>query len=142
MIRLALSALSLPPVRRFTPTNIYIFNIYIFDIYIFKTTINMYTKSILVAALAGVAAANQAQPTPGPDAPPPHGNHTVVTTTKVVSQYTTYCPGPTTLSYAGKKYTVTKATTLTITDCPCTIVEVCLSLPISRRAIIKTDGLM
>lgn len=48
----------------------------------------------------------------------------VVTTTRVVNEYTTYCPGPTTLAFAGKKYTVTKATTLTIKDCPCTIVEV------------------
>jgi hypothetical protein len=54
-----------------------------------------------------------------------HKNETVVTSTKVVSQYTTYCPEPTTVTINSKKYTVTKATTLTITDCPCTIVEPC-----------------
>lgn len=47
------------------------------------------------------------------------------TTTKIVSQYTTYCPEPTVVTVNEKQYTVTKATTLTITDCPCTIVEVC-----------------
>jgi hypothetical protein len=47
------------------------------------------------------------------------------TTTKIVSQYTTYCPEPTVVTVNEKQYTVTKATTLTITDCPCTIVEPC-----------------
>lgn len=51
-------------------------------------------------------------------------NGTVVTTTRVVAEYTTYCPEPTTFEFHGTKYTVTEATTLTITDCPCTIVEV------------------
>ncbi|KKO99293.1 hypothetical protein THAR02_08609 [Trichoderma harzianum] len=46
------------------------------------------------------------------------------TTTKIVSQYTTYCPEPTEVTVNKKTYTVTKATTLTITDCPCTVVEV------------------
>ncbi|KAK0392583.1 hypothetical protein NLU13_2078 [Sarocladium strictum] len=50
-----------------------------------------------------------------------YGNGTVVTTTEVVSTLTTYCPGPTTLTYGDKTYTVTEATTLTITDCPCTL---------------------
>ncbi|PTB62919.1 hypothetical protein BBK36DRAFT_60021, partial [Trichoderma citrinoviride] len=44
--------------------------------------------------------------------------------TKVVSQYTTYCPEPTTFTFNAKTFTVTEATTLTITDCPCTVVEV------------------
>ncbi|KAG9259172.1 uncharacterized protein F5Z01DRAFT_669899 [Emericellopsis atlantica] len=52
-------------------------------------------------------------------------NGTVVTTTKVVDVYTTYCPEPTTFELGKKKYTVTEPTTLTITDCPCTIVEPC-----------------
>ncbi|OAQ68901.1 hypothetical protein VFPPC_05062 [Pochonia chlamydosporia 170] len=46
-----------------------------------------------------------------------------VTTTKVVSRYTTYCPVPTTVCIGTKTYTVTEPTTLTITDCPCTITE-------------------
>merc|ERR1712000_444034 len=37
------------------------------------------------------------------------------------TQYTTYCPAPTTLTYQDKTYTITEATTLTITDCPCTV---------------------
>lgn len=43
--------------------------------------------------------------------------------TEVVSELTTYCPKPTTLTYNGKTYPVTEATTLTITDCPCTVVK-------------------
>lgn len=61
-----------------------------------------------------------------------HHNGTVVTTTKVVSAYTTYCPEPTTFDFNGKKYVVEKPTTLTITECPCTIVEVCEPLSSQR----------
>ncbi|KAK8089877.1 Clock-controlled protein 6 [Apiospora hydei] len=42
-------------------------------------------------------------------------------TTEVVNQYTTYCPGPTQITHGTKTYTVTAPTTLTITDCPCTV---------------------
>ncbi|OAA64433.1 hypothetical protein SPI_03080 [Niveomyces insectorum RCEF 264] len=45
----------------------------------------------------------------------------VATTTVVVTDYTTYCPEPTTLVFKNKTITVTSATTLTITDCPCTL---------------------
>jgi hypothetical protein len=42
--------------------------------------------------------------------------------TTTVSSYTTVCPGPTTIPInPSSTITVTKATTLTITDCPCTI---------------------
>jgi len=41
--------------------------------------------------------------------------------TEVVTAYTTYCPGPTKITHGHKTYTVTKATTLTISDCPCTV---------------------
>jgi len=51
----------------------------------------------------------------------PAKNETVVYTTEVVTALTTYCPEATTLTHNGKTYTVTEATTLTITDCPCTI---------------------
>lgn len=37
--------------------------------------------------------------------------------TEVVTSFETYCPGPTTLTYNSKTYTVTSATTLTVTDC-------------------------
>lgn len=50
-----------------------------------------------------------------PVIPPP------VWTTTTVSEYTTYCPAPTTVVQGNKTYTVSKATTLTITNCPCTI---------------------
>ncbi|KAF4976275.1 hypothetical protein FZEAL_7043 [Fusarium zealandicum] len=48
-------------------------------------------------------------------------NSTTIYTTQVVTAITTYCPGPTTLTHGDNTYTVTEATTLTITDCPCTI---------------------
>ncbi|PHH76981.1 hypothetical protein CDD80_1037 [Ophiocordyceps camponoti-rufipedis] len=47
------------------------------------------------------------------------GNATVVT--EVVDVYTTYCPVPTQITHGSKTYTITAPTTLTITDCPCTI---------------------
>ncbi|KAL2175778.1 uncharacterized protein P884DRAFT_271098 [Thermothelomyces heterothallicus CBS 202.75] len=49
------------------------------------------------------------------------GNGTVSYTTEVVTAVTTFCPGPTEIAYGSVTYTVTEATTLTITDCPCTI---------------------
>ncbi|KAK0391297.1 hypothetical protein NLU13_0798 [Sarocladium strictum] len=70
-------------------------------------------NALLIAAAAAGLVAAQA------------GNGTVVTTTRVVAEYTTYCPEATTFEFNGAKYTVTEATTLTITDCPCTIVEPC-----------------
>ncbi|KAI0456910.1 hypothetical protein F5B21DRAFT_501910 [Xylaria acuta] len=45
----------------------------------------------------------------------------VTYTTQVVTSYETYCPGPTQITYGTNTYTVTEATTLTITDCPCTV---------------------
>ncbi|PTB68089.1 hypothetical protein BBK36DRAFT_1139597 [Trichoderma citrinoviride] len=49
----------------------------------------------------------------------PPSNVTVVT--DVVDVYTTYCPFATQITHGSKTYTVTEPTTLTITDCPCTI---------------------
>jgi hypothetical protein len=37
------------------------------------------------------------------------------------SAITTYCPYATEIVHGGKTYTVSSATTLTITDCPCTL---------------------
>ncbi|KAF7505188.1 hypothetical protein GJ744_001178 [Endocarpon pusillum] len=45
----------------------------------------------------------------------------VTYTTQVVTAYTTYCPGPTQITHGTQTYTVTEATTLTISDCPCTV---------------------
>jgi hypothetical protein len=42
-------------------------------------------------------------------------------TTTVVSAITTYVPWATQFNHAGKTYDISSATTLTITDCPCTI---------------------
>ncbi|EXU97132.1 hypothetical protein X797_009749 [Metarhizium robertsii] len=63
-----------------------------------------------------------------------HNNGTatghIVYTTEVVTALTTYCPAPTTLTHGDKTYTITSATTLTITDCPCTI-----SKPVQPTAV-------
>ena len=45
----------------------------------------------------------------------------VTYTTQVVTALTTFCPEATEVTYGGSTYTVTEATTLTISDCPCTI---------------------
>jgi hypothetical protein len=52
------------------------------------------------------------------------GNGTVAYTTMVVTALTTFCPYATELTHNGITYTVTEATTLTITDCPCTVTHV------------------
>lgn len=49
-----------------------------------------------------------------------HSNVTYVT--EVVDVYTTYCPGPTTISHGSKTYTVTEPTTITF-ECPCTVTK-------------------
>jgi hypothetical protein len=55
----------------------------------------------------------------------PEYNGTVSTTTTVVSSYVTYCPYPTTITENGYEYTVTEATTLTVSNCPCTRTLTC-----------------
>lgn len=50
-----------------------------------------------------------------------HSN--VTYTTEIVDTYTTYCPAPTEITHGGKTYTITEATTFTITDCPCTVTK-------------------
>lgn len=71
----------------------------------------MFTRTaLLVAAAAGFVAAQNGT--------------AIATTTRVVDEYVTYCPEPTTFEFNHKKYIITEATTLTITDCPCTVVEV------------------
>ncbi|KAG5973484.1 hypothetical protein E4U58_004993 [Claviceps cyperi] len=49
--------------------------------------------------------------------------------TEVVDQYVTYCPGPARITHGDKVYIATKATTLTITNCPCTITRPVISTP-------------
>lgn len=69
----------------------------------------------LAASVVGLSA--YALPSNATTTASPH----VVYTTEVVTALTTYCPAATTLTYNSKTYTITSATTLTITDCPCTI---------------------
>jgi len=52
-----------------------------------------------------------------------HAWSNVTYTTETVTALTTYCPGPTQITHGGTTYTITEATTLTITDCPCTITK-------------------
>lgn len=52
-----------------------------------------------------------------------HFNGSISYTTEVVDQYTTFCPGATQITHAEKTYTVTEATLLTITNCPCTLTK-------------------
>jgi hypothetical protein len=65
-----------------------------------------------VVALAALAATASA-----------HYNGTVVYTTEVHTAYTTVCPASTELTFNGVTYTATESTTLTITNCPCTIIK-------------------
>jgi len=50
-------------------------------------------------------------------------NETIVYTTEVVDTYVTVCPAQTTLTYQGVTYTntLTESSTITITNCPCTV---------------------
>ncbi|UPK97653.1 hypothetical protein LCI18_008588 [Fusarium solani-melongenae] len=82
----------------------------------------MYAQNAVVLALAGLAAA-QTTTTPGPVPIPTGSSNGTITVTKVYDVYTTYCPGPTSFVIGGKDYVVTEPCTLTITDCPCTVVE-------------------
>jgi hypothetical protein len=74
-----------------------------------------FTSALAVAALAGSAAAWY---------PTSNSSSVVVDyVTDVVTSYTTYCPEATVLTYNSVTYTITEATTLTVTNCPCTIVK-------------------
>ncbi|CZS88288.1 uncharacterized protein RAG0_00006 [Rhynchosporium agropyri] len=72
-------------------------------------------------------------PTPADD---PVYEYTTITT----SVLTTFCPSPTTFIHGTKTYTITEATTLTITDCPCTYTrtkdssEIATTTPVSPPA--------
>ncbi|ODV74374.1 Spi1p CYBJADRAFT_72855 [Cyberlindnera jadinii NRRL Y-1542] len=71
----------------------------------------MLSKSIVAASLVAYAAAAYENTT----------EITTVTHDVVVTEFTTYCPEPTTFITNSQTITVTEPTTLTITDCPCTI---------------------
>jgi len=55
--------------------------------------------------------------------PPVNSTSIFVTTTETVSSYTTYCPVPTTVVQGNQTYTITSATTLTVTNCPCSLTK-------------------
>lgn len=76
----------------------------------------------LVAAFAAVASAG-------------YTNGTVVYTTEVFTAYTTVCPAATELTFNGKTYTATESTTLTITNCPCTVVK-----PVTTSAVVAPSS--
>ncbi|KAG5356717.1 hypothetical protein CJU90_2061 [Yarrowia sp. C11] len=99
-----------------------------------------------VAALAAAAYAQVSNVTLVPVSTEAAANGTELTTgtvsiikteTNVVTAYTTYCPYPTEIVEGNKTYTVTEATTLTITDCPCTrtttvVTETLTTCPVSE----------
>jgi hypothetical protein len=62
-------------------------------------------------------------------------NGTVVYTTEVYTAYTTVCPAATELTFNGKTYTATESTTLTITNCPCTVVK-----PVTTSAVVTPSS--
>lgn len=87
----------------------------------------MFSKA-LIAALAGSAVVSAA------------GNSTQSTVTSVVTKFTTYCPEPTHVTMNNKTYTVTEACTLTITDCPCTVVKVCFYTTQTKKECRETKS--
>jgi hypothetical protein len=62
-------------------------------------------------------------------------NGTVVYTTDVYTAYTTVCPASTELTYNGVTYTATESTTLTITNCPCTIIK-----PVTTSSVVAPSS--
>lgn len=72
-------------------------------------------RFIVAAAAAGLVGIAAAQ----------NSTASEVYVTDIVTAYTTYCPEATLLTYASQTYTVSEATTLTITNCPggCTITK-------------------
>lgn len=49
----------------------------------------------------------------------------MLTVTRVVDSFVTYCPQPTVFNWEDHYYTVTAPGDLTVTNCPCTIETVC-----------------
>ncbi|CAD6500638.1 BgTH12-06347 [Blumeria graminis f. sp. triticale] len=50
-------------------------------------------------------------------------NNTIAYVTEIVTAFTTICPNATMIEFDSVTYTATESTTLTITNCPCTIVK-------------------
>merc|ERR1712232_586413 len=95
--------------------------------FIFNTVNMRFTAAVAAAGLAGAATAAHM------------GNSTMaasasdVYVTDVVTAYTTYCPESTKITHKGETYTVSEATTLTITNCPggCTVTKPASSAVVS-----------
>jgi hypothetical protein len=81
-----------------------------------------YSVAAVLALAASTAAAS-------------YTNGTVVYTTEVHTAYTTVCPASTELTFNGVTYTATASTTLTITNCPCTIVK-----PVTTSSVVAAPS--
>merc|ERR1712070_883065 len=100
--------------------------------FIFNTVNMRFTAAVAAAGLAGAATAAHM------------GNSTMaasasdVYVTDVVTAYTTYCPEPTKITHKGETYTVSEATTLTITNCPsgCTVTKPASSAVVSSAPVV------
>ncbi|KAL8938854.1 MAG: hypothetical protein Q9216_003670 [Gyalolechia sp. 2 TL-2023] len=79
-------------------------------------------RSSMIAASAALVA--------GAAATHYNGTEPVQYTTEIVTAYETYCPAPTQVTHGGVTYTVTEATTLTITNCPCTVTKPMSNAPV------------
>jgi len=81
-----------------------------------------YSVAAVIALAASVASAG-------------YTNGTVVYTTEVYTAYTTVCPASTQLTFNGVTYTATASTTLTITDCPCTVIK-----PVTTSSVVAPSA--
>ena len=70
-----------------------------------------FAAAVAAATMAGFATASVAPAGPMNGTAPAY-------VTEVVTAYTTFCPEATEITHAGETYTVSSATTLTITNCP------------------------
>lgn len=70
-----------------------------------------FAAAVAAASVAGLASASAQYDAPKNGTAPAY-------VTEVVTAYTTYCPEATEITHAGETYTVSEATTLTITNCP------------------------
>ncbi|CAI4448420.1 CCQ_1a_G0015930.mRNA.1.CDS.1 [Saccharomyces cerevisiae] len=91
---------------------------------------------------ATIAGNDTATPAPEPSSAAPIFYNSTATATQyeVVSEFTTYCPEPTTFVTNGATFTVTAPTTLTITNCPCTIEKPTSETSVSSTHDVETNS--
>ncbi|CAI4428520.1 CFS_G0016180.mRNA.1.CDS.1 [Saccharomyces cerevisiae] len=91
---------------------------------------------------ATIAGNDTATPAPEPSSAAPIFYNSTATATQyeVVSEFTTYCPEPTTFVTNGATFTVTAPTTLTITNCPCTIEKPTSETSVSSAHDVETNS--